>query len=94
VVARRDVMEIQDLRYRNSHYPDLIPTARSDSPPRLDGLPYFKSAEWNRLEALGQRHLAVWQAMLQSEQLAPQRQKMAAAFGKKRPGAKASLIVS
>jgi hypothetical protein len=59
---------------------------RPESKPRLDGLPLFTDPEWNRLEALGQRHLAVWQASLDAEKLAPQKKKMKEAFGKKTPG--------
>jgi hypothetical protein len=76
--------EIQDTRWRDSHFPHLIGT-RPRREPRLDGLPFFKSPEWNRLEALGQRHLDVWQASLDAEKLAPQKKKIKEAFGKKTP---------
>ena len=76
--------EIQDVRYRDSRYPQWIGISPRREP-RLDGLPYFKSPEWNRLEALGQRHLKVWRASLDAEKLAPQKQKMKEAFGKKTP---------
>jgi hypothetical protein len=71
-----------DTRWRDSHFPELI-GMRPASKPRLDGLPLYQSPEWRRLEALGQRHLEIWRASLDAEKLAPQKQKLKEAFGKK-----------
>lgn len=72
--------EMPDNAARAFRWPELIGHG-TNREPRFPEFGAYQGPEWNRLEALGQRHLAVWQQLDEHEALAGQAGKMKRAFG-------------